>query len=174
VAIVLLALVSAGLAGRRSFLARRAQAADATADSGGADRDRGTWRVIQNQRGQTVRDYLVADVRQLSTRDGGGTPLPDDALRVLKAHGRRSPKGLECVVANKSDWTIREVCVDVRTWQDQHTTRTVVYRVTCNLRPGRTSAMDFPLPLDVGPNQRTELQVTSALGDSPFTRPRRW
>ena len=174
VVMVLLALVSAGLAGRRSFLARRAQAADVATNFSIESSGRGTWRVIQSQSGQTLRDYLVAEVRQVGGRGAGGTPLPDDALRALKARGRRLPYGLECVVVNKSQWRIREVCVEARTWQDPHTTRTVVYRVSCDLRPARSGAAAVPLPLDVRPEQRTELQVVSALGDSPFARtPRR-
>ena len=169
---VLVALIAAGIAGRRSFLARRAQAATAAADA--SDPSRGTWRVIQSQRGQTVRDFLVAEVRQLGARNAGGTPLPDDAVRAVKAHGRRSLYGLECVVANRSQWGIREICVEARTWKDQHTTRTVVYRVACNLGPGRSGATAVPLPLDVGPDQRTELVVVSALGVSPYGRPPGW
>jgi hypothetical protein len=171
---VLLALVAAGLAARRSFLTRRAHAASAAATPAAFGEAGGTWRVIQSQRGQTVRDYLVARVIQLGARGAGGTPLPDDALRALRARGQRLPDGLECVVVNKSPWRVREVCVEARVWQDQHTTRTIVYRVACDLRPGRTGTLDVPLPLDAAFEQRTELQVTSALGESPFGQPARW
>lgn len=172
VGLVLMALVAAGFAWRASY--HRTRAARAAEAAAAADRSnvRGTWRVIQSQHGRAVRDYLVPDVKQLGAGLGRGAPLPDDALRALRAAGRPSHRGVECVVTNHSGWTVHEVCVEARTWQDDHTTTTVVYRVPADIAPGRSGPLKQAIPVG-GPRDRTEFKVVSALGEWTRPAPRR-
>jgi hypothetical protein len=165
-------LLIAGVAGLKSYRARQAQAAaplSALPDEDG----RGTWRVVQGPRGQTVNDYVFPNIKQVGGR-ATGVSLSGKALEAVTAVGKPSSRGYDCVVTNKSAWSVREVCVEVRTWQDPHTTRTEFFRVPCHVRANATGPVDLPLPLDVPPDQRTEFKVVAALGELPFSRsPRR-
>jgi hypothetical protein len=171
VAIVLIGVIVAGITGMRSYRTRQAQAAaplSARPDEDG----RGTWRVVQGPQGQTVHDYLFPNVKQVGGR-ATGVSLTGKALEAITAVGKPSSRGYECIVTNKSAWSVREVCVEVRTWQDPHTTRTEYFRVPCQVRANATGAVDLALPLDVPPDQRTEVKVVAALGEVPFSRPSR-
>jgi len=171
VTIVLVALVVAGFMLRSSYRrTRTARAATPTASDVGLSKRQGTWRVVQSQRGRAVRDFLEPGVKQLGDRGLDGTPLPDDAVRALDAAAKRSGRGLECLVTNHSGWTVHEVCVEARTWQDEQTTSTQTYRVATRVRPGKSSFLERPIPAGAPSQHLTEFQVVSAVGE--WTQPR--
>jgi len=134
--------------------------------------ENGMWRQVKTPNGDTVSDFLVAGYRDVGVPPGPLQWLPDADVHQMRVTGKPGPRGMELVITNPSalGFTLRQVTVQVTTWQGARSTRTEFFRLNKTIAPGVTAVLEAPLTRRARPGERVEYPLVAAAVDAPKPR----